>query len=71
MLHDNLPDDDLPKREWMQKGFSELMKLPDARQACSELLPEMPQMADTIQLMVFNTGIQEVTGEWKDFISGL
>lgn len=49
MLHANLPDDYLPKRELMQKGFPKLMELSDVKQACGELLHEMPQMADTLQ----------------------
>lgn len=49
LLMDNLPDDYPPKRELMQKGFSKLMELPEAKQVCSELLHEMPEMTDTLQ----------------------
>lgn len=49
MLHANLPDDYPCKRELLQNGFSGLMKLPDARQACGQLLREMPQAAETLQ----------------------
>lgn len=49
LLHDNLPESYPPKRELMQKNFSELMELPEAKQVCSDLLHEMPEMTDTLQ----------------------
>ena len=49
MLYTNLPDDYPSKKEWMRKGFPGLMELPGIKRICGELLPEMPQMADTLQ----------------------
>lgn len=49
MLYANLPDDYPSKREWMRKGFPGLMGLPGIKRICGELLPEMSQMADTLQ----------------------
>ena len=49
MLNTNLPDNYPSKKEWMQKGFPGLMGLSDIKRICGELLPEMPQMADTLQ----------------------
>ena len=48
-LYTNLPDDYPSKKEWMRKGFPGLMELPGIKRICGELLPEMPQMADTLQ----------------------
>jgi len=49
MLYTNLPDDYPAKKELMRKGFPGLMELSDIKRICGELLPEMPQMADTLQ----------------------
>lgn len=49
MLYTNLPDDYPSKKEWIRKGFPGLMELPGIKRICGELLPEMPQMADTLQ----------------------
>ena len=49
MLYTNLPDDYPSKREWMRKGFPELMELPEVKRLCGELLSKMPQKADTLQ----------------------
>ena len=44
MLYTNLPDGYPSKREWMRKGFPELMELSGVKRICGELLPKMPQM---------------------------
>lgn len=49
MLYTNLPDGYPSKREWMRKGFPELMELSGVKRICGELLPKMPQMAETLQ----------------------
>lgn len=33
----------------MRKGFPELMELSGVKRICGELLPKMPQMAETLQ----------------------
>ena len=49
MLYVNLPDEYPSKKELMRKRFPGLMELSDVKRICGELLPEKPQMADTLQ----------------------
>lgn len=49
MLYGNLPEDYPSKKELMRKGFRGLMELPEIKRVCEELLPEKPQMAETLQ----------------------
>lgn len=48
-LYRNFPDSYLPKKQLIQSGLPGLMDLPAVRQTCSDLLPEVPEHAETLR----------------------